>query len=316
MPLSTNAPWTEFGHSMVLRDIEQLWMAISAGNGSGLPGDGATQDKTLEMSQENGDGSGGLDLSKYATLEDINNLPSVEYPISVANGGTGSSSILDAIASLTLAYTVVTTYATGSGTFSPSKTGRMLMVAVGAGAGGCNINYDQTTLGYIATSSGGSATQALSRSTVCGGGGSGGFCCAVVSVTAGEGFNYSVGSGGAAGSGGGNSTITYASGGSLGSLSVIAGGGLVGADNYGNGTGQGGVFFITFTATRCPIYSGSVGVAGAPARTVILASSPGGYSGGGGGVGMLSVGGGGIGRGSSGSGATAGANGKVSFYEA
>jgi hypothetical protein len=51
MPISTNAPFNEFGMSQVLRDIEQLYLALN-GAGSGSSGDGQTQDQTAVTSQE------------------------------------------------------------------------------------------------------------------------------------------------------------------------------------------------------------------------------------------------------------------------
>jgi hypothetical protein len=64
MPISTNAPFNEFGQSQILRDIEQLYLALN-GAGNGAPGDGQTQDQTAVTSQD----SGGLpDLSNLATI--------------------------------------------------------------------------------------------------------------------------------------------------------------------------------------------------------------------------------------------------------
>lgn len=64
MPISTNAPFNEFGFSMVQRDLEQLYLALSAA-GSGGPGDGQTQDQSAVSSQ---DSDALLDLSAYATI--------------------------------------------------------------------------------------------------------------------------------------------------------------------------------------------------------------------------------------------------------
>jgi len=65
MPISTNAPFNEFGQSQILRDIEQLYLALN-GAGSGGPGDGQTQDQSADTSQESG---GVPDLSGLATTE-------------------------------------------------------------------------------------------------------------------------------------------------------------------------------------------------------------------------------------------------------
>jgi hypothetical protein len=64
MPISTNAPFNEFGQSQILRDIEQLYLALN-GAGSGGPGDGQTQDQTAVTSQDSG---GVPDLSNLATI--------------------------------------------------------------------------------------------------------------------------------------------------------------------------------------------------------------------------------------------------------
>lgn len=120
MPLSTNAPFNEFGQSMILRDIEQLWLAQSGGNGSGLPGDGATQDKTLEMSQENGDGSGGLDLSKYATLDDLRRATGAPAP-SVTTGYLYASGTISLGTNFN---TVDASYSSSSGSMTGALSGK------------------------------------------------------------------------------------------------------------------------------------------------------------------------------------------------
>lgn len=50
MPISTNAPFNEFGQSQILRDIEQLYLALNAA-GSGGAGDGQTQDQASSVNQ-------------------------------------------------------------------------------------------------------------------------------------------------------------------------------------------------------------------------------------------------------------------------
>jgi hypothetical protein len=50
MPISTNAPFNEFGQSQILRDIEQLYLALNAA-GTGSSGDGQTQDQSDPVSQ-------------------------------------------------------------------------------------------------------------------------------------------------------------------------------------------------------------------------------------------------------------------------
>lgn len=69
MPISTNAPFNEFGQSMILRDIEQLYLALN-GAGTGSPGDGQTQDQSAATSQDSG---GVPDLSGLATATYVDN---------------------------------------------------------------------------------------------------------------------------------------------------------------------------------------------------------------------------------------------------
>lgn len=69
MPISTNAPFNEFGQSMILRDIEQLYLALN-GAGTGSPGDGQTQDQSAATSQDSG---GVPDLSGLATTTYVDN---------------------------------------------------------------------------------------------------------------------------------------------------------------------------------------------------------------------------------------------------
>lgn len=98
MPLSSNAPFSEFGQSMILRDIEQIYLALN-GAGVGSAGDGQTQDQSVAQTQETGDSGGITDLSGLATVDYVNqvanqlldSIPAVTYPISIANGGTGQT---------------------------------------------------------------------------------------------------------------------------------------------------------------------------------------------------------------------------------
>lgn len=61
MPLSSNAPFSEFGQSMILRDIEQLYLTLN-GAGTGSAGDGQTQDQDAAVTQT-------PDLSNFATVD-------------------------------------------------------------------------------------------------------------------------------------------------------------------------------------------------------------------------------------------------------
>lgn len=56
MPISTNAPFNEFGQSQILRDIEQLYLALNA-VGTGSAGDGQTQDQSVANTGDTGPAS-------------------------------------------------------------------------------------------------------------------------------------------------------------------------------------------------------------------------------------------------------------------
>jgi hypothetical protein len=103
MPISTNAPFNEFGQSQILRDIEQLYLALN-GAGAGAPGDGQTQDQSGAVEQD----LSGLALKTYVDTRDdyvLGQIPSITYPISIANGGTGQTTQQTAINALAGAVT-------------------------------------------------------------------------------------------------------------------------------------------------------------------------------------------------------------------
>jgi hypothetical protein len=91
MPISTNAPFNEFGQSQILRDIEQLYLALN-GAGSGGPGDGQTQDQSAVTSQDSG---GVPDLSGLATIPyvdaSIAGIPVAYFPYAYAYASMGST---------------------------------------------------------------------------------------------------------------------------------------------------------------------------------------------------------------------------------
>jgi hypothetical protein len=94
MPISTNAPFNEFGQSQILRDIEQLYLALN-GAGSGGPGDGQTQDQTAVTSQDSG---GVPDLSNLATIPYVDAaiaaIPSsTQYLLSIYGSGNVTASV-------------------------------------------------------------------------------------------------------------------------------------------------------------------------------------------------------------------------------
>lgn len=255
MPISTNAPFNEFGQSMILRDIEQLYLALN-GAGTGSPGDGQTQDQSAATSQDSG---GVPDLSGLATTtyvdqvaQDIlSSIPTITYPISIANGGTGSSSAegaKDAFGGL-ISTRNGARFTSGSSSWTvPSGVKRILCVMVGGGGGAAGYDGSTGNLGYIATSSGGSPTRLLEAFAYPGGGGSGG--CAIVEfdVLPGDSVAYSVGSGGSggtyspllSGSSGGNTTVTMPRSSTV--LTVGGGGGgrAISSSTFGSSGGSPG----------------------------------------------------------------------------
>ena len=168
----------------------------------------------------------------------------------------------------------VTTYNTGSGTYSTGAAGTLVIEGWGGGGGGGGQNSGG--------SGGGSS-----------GGGGGGYFSKTLTVTGSESFSYSVGSGGtagpvdASGSAGGNTTIT-------GGATLTANGGAQGiykgATSTSGGTATGGDTNTT-GSTGSPKSSGSGGAGGAGANggaggpggggTASDGSAPGGGGGGG-----------------------------------
>jgi hypothetical protein len=252
MPISTNAPFNEFGNSMILRDIEQLYLALN-GAGTGSSGDGQTQDQSEATSQD----SGGLpDLSGLATTDYVDaaiaGIPDVPYPISIANGGTDSTTA--ALARLALgvsfgSYTHITT--PGSGTFTvPAGVSRLCVNIIGGGGVG-----DGGTGGF-ATVSG----VTISDGTLSGG--SGASIVASFDVTPGESISYVCGAKGVYGV-------------SAPSASSISGTGLTmdanGGSNASRGgaVGYGGAAIISaFSAARNGFAIGMPGTNGCSSGTI------------------------------------------------
>lgn len=202
MPISTNAPFNEFGQSQILRDIEQLYLALN-GAGSGGPGDGQTQDQTAVTSQD----SGGLpDLSNLATIPYVDAaiaaIPSVTYPISIANGGTGAVTVSSALLNLLLTSGTYVERATG--TFSlPGKP--CIIVVIGAGGAGSDY-YSSASRGALATSG-----STVYNNQAGSGGGAGGANIIRISKPITGNYTVSVGSGGiVGGANGGGSSVTVA----------------------------------------------------------------------------------------------------------
>lgn len=128
MPISTNAPFNEFGQSMILRDIEQLYLALN-GAGTGSPGDGQTQDQSEATSQDSG---GVPDLSGLATTAyvdaAISSIPSASlYSVSAYGSFTPAFGIN------AVSYTTISGNASGnltsSGVFTAPASGLYVVSA-------------------------------------------------------------------------------------------------------------------------------------------------------------------------------------------
>ena len=258
MPISTNAPFNEFGNSMILRDIEQLYLAMNDA-GSGSPGDGQTQDQSEATSQY----TGGLpDLSGLATTsyvdqvaqDIIDQIPTITYPISIANGGTAATTAAIARSNLginalgTMLGTPPTTWSvftSGSGTFTvPAGIYSIFVILVGAAGGSGPRPASSATTYYVASSSGGSPTTVLYTQFPRQDGGNGAVICGWVNDVTSTSVGYSVGSAGTNGSigsiatpgtNGGDSYIT------IGSRTLTAGGGKQGVDYAGGAVASGGI---------------------------------------------------------------------------
>jgi hypothetical protein len=220
MPLSSNAPFNEFGNSMILRDIEQIWLTIN-GSGTGSAGDGQTQDQSAGVTQETGDSGGQADLSGLATTDYVDaaiaDIPSVADPLAIANGGTKPNGS--------------TYYSSGSGTFTvPAGVNRVIAILIGGGGGGAGNMSDVGTLGYCAATSGGAVTSAITKQGLGGSGGSGAFVFCSFDVSPGGSITYAVGANGATGTSGAVGVATSGAAGSdtsitYNSVQLVAGGG-------------------------------------------------------------------------------------------
>jgi hypothetical protein len=246
MPISTNAPFNEFGQSQILRDIEQLYLALN-GAGNGAPGDGQTQDQTAATSQD----SGGLpDLSGLATIsyvdESIAAIPGITYPISIANGGTGATTSITALRSLgSFAYSSSIYSSSGAQTV-PAGVSRMRFVIIGGGGGG--VDGDDTRL----FTNIGDYTDVP---TVGGAGGGGEIGIFDVGVVPGESYTITCGPGGArsatTASDGGFTSIVFASD----SLTLKVFGGSGATHERGGAGGYGATGYVTNPRANTTYYT-------------------------------------------------------------
>lgn len=293
--LSSNAPFNEFGQSMILRDIEQLYLSLNnAGRGSA--GDGGTQDQATVADQNTGDSGG---------LPDLSGLATTDYVDAVAQDII--SQIPD---SVSLGYYNSTVYSTaGSGTFVvPAGVTRIRIFAIGGGGGGGTGTSYSLTSDFV--DSGGN------------GGSSGSGFWVDIDVSPGESLSYTVGGGGAIGASGTNSSValsgvfTFIGYAGTSSSSGLLGGGITRATPailYDNLLGQSKLLLRRYVFSTIDSVAGSPGAY----RVATVSTS---VAGGNPGAGHMVpgtyayAGSGGIGRQSNGTGGSAGADGCVAFF--
>jgi hypothetical protein len=227
MPISTNAPFNEFGQSQILRDIEQLYLALN-GAGSGGPGDGQTQDQTAVTSQESG---GVPDLSGLATVGYVDqSIAAIPTPSLYSVGGLFLHSRRSA-------------YTSGSNTFVvPDGVNTIMVDIIGGGGGGGYTTISPTDL--LVDSGGVANVYHIAQGAVAQQGGMAGRLIICMAVTPGESFSFTIGASGTAGTGGGNdgttggdTTITEVS---SGNIIATAGGGGGGKATQGVSTSNAG----------------------------------------------------------------------------
>ena len=244
--LSSNAPFSEEGFAAVIRDLERVWLQLdssASGDLGGVVGQSwpqSAQDQTVQ--------TGGDPPVTQAQLDAaIGAIPSVTYPISIANGGTGS--ISSPLARLALGVSFANSFSVstaGSGTFTvPAGVTRICINIVGGGGRG-----DGSTGGYA------SVAGILYVDGVISGGG-GGSLIAAFDVTPGESFAYTCGASGTIGSSAGNSSFSGTG------VSLFAYGGNYGYRGASGGPGYGGIPIVSLlAASRNPIAFGFRGHAG------------------------------------------------------
>lgn len=163
--------------------------------------------------------------------------PTIAVPVLLADTSssgvliftTASASVLSANGLVYGSGTVLFDATSGSGSTSAPGDGLLYMYLTGGGGGG-GRSYSES-IGFIATTSGGSPTREIFRIRPGGGGGSGMTRLSVRRVTNGQSIAYSVGAGGAKGSSSG------ASGAAGGDTSITIGGAYV----YTADGGYGGI---------------------------------------------------------------------------
>ncbi len=232
MPQSTNAPFNEFGQSMILRDIEDLYMLIG-GTGTGSAGDGQTQDMAVGESQSVLQDKIGSPVVTEATAPRViaarvpNPLPvnqggtgaqtaaaalsnlGLTVPIPIASGGSGQATAILALHALSgnAAWSTselhTSTYgsADSTGTFTvPAGVYRVLIYLIGAGSN----NPAAAVQKFVAATSGGATTSTLDSSFA----GCGAAVMAEIPVSPGDTIAWVAGAA-ANTSNGNNSSFTY-----------------------------------------------------------------------------------------------------------
>jgi hypothetical protein len=248
---SQNAPFSEDGQSMVLRDIETLFLALNQLQSDiGIPPSGE--------STANGLGAP-ADLPAGSTVDGrpirVGQDPDpVTYPITVANGGTGGTTApaartnlgLKTLATLDgLNSTVKSAYTSGSGLYSvPAGVTSLWILMVGA-AGGTGRRPAKWNSGRYSVTAAGAVSDELVQWYGAQSGGAGAVLFGCIPAVPGGTMAYSVGAAGTHGSStgsttpvptnGGDTTITLPTG-----ITITAGGGLAGTNWGGVGGGGGG----------------------------------------------------------------------------
>lgn len=220
--LSSNARFDEQGQAAIIRDLERHELML--GGGDGTPQ--SANDQTVGQDGNAGSPAATQDDldAALAELRDYFNgligaLPSVSYPISIPNGGTGAITIAAARQNIGAIKGVQATgspWTSGTSNFTvPAGVHRIMLIAIAGGGGGIRYVYSGATGLYCGSYSGSACDTGIS--VYCGGpgGGDGGSCFAFLDVTPGEVIAISIGAGGAGdnatAANGGNTTVTLPS---------------------------------------------------------------------------------------------------------
>lgn len=235
--LSSNAPFNEKGFAQVIRDLENLYLTVSGSRQGDMGTSTGTNIGPLSVDQTTEpDGFGGSPLATLADLDAATAaIPRVTYPISIANGGTGATTLVAAMKALGIIATGHDLKTSGSSWSIPAGIKRVLAIAVGGGGG--NSAYQYNSVAYYVSSSflGTNDTSILVGSR---GGGAGGAVAALLDVSSLSSLTISIGSGGSgttlsgAATAGGDTTISATG------IAVTAKGGGAASDTapgYGEG---------------------------------------------------------------------------------